>query len=352
MVDEMDLLTGMKDAEPVRPSAFEDARATLRAAMAVEAVPQTKTALRRRVRWGTGRVAGLSAVALGAAAAAVGLVVTSTPAPGHSAAPTGSPSRAQAASSPLVTLAALITASSGPLPGNASLIIRTQTEGGIPPQVSYNLYTDSGAFYVGGDKASLRQAIRLDQNMADGITAQEVKAALYAAAGNLATARVQMVDASSNALGLGLPLAERKAIWAKAMAADAKLFKEKGIKAPLPLPTGKTLRQDADNAVWNNSVDALSAGAGNPKVRAGVLRLLSTISGVTVARSTAGGQPTLVLTAGPEVFGGLGEQVLTINARTGMPIKSVQPAFGKVPSSADTYQVRRVTLNDIDAGRF
>jgi len=351
MVDEMDLLTGMKDAEPVRPRAFEDARAVLAAAIAVEGVPETKTAPRRRARWGMGRVAGLSAAALGAAAAVVALVVTSTPAPGRGAAPGASASQAQAASSPLVTLAALITASSGPLPGNASLIIRTQTEGGIPPQVSYNLYTDAGAFYVGGDKYSLKQAVARGENMADGITAREVKAALYAAAGNLATARVQMTDASPNALGLGLPLAAREQIWAKAMAADAKLFKEKGIKVP-PLPTGKALRAAVDNLVWNNSVDALSAGGGNPRVRAGVLRLLSTITGVIVTRSTTGGQATLTITAGPEVFGGQGEQVLTINARTGMPIKSVQPAFGKVPSSADTYQVRRVTLNDVEAGRF
>src|ERR1700751_4723838 len=55
--------------------------------------------------------------------------------------------------------------------------------------------------------------------------------------------------------------------------------------------------------------------------RAGVLRLLSTISAVTVNRSTTGGQSTLTLTAGPEVFGGSGEQVLTISASTGMPVK-------------------------------
>jgi hypothetical protein len=351
MVDEMDLLSGMKAAEPVRQGAFEEARAVLRAAMAVQAAPETKTASRRRARWGMRRTAGFGFVAIGAAAAAVTLVVTSAPAT-RSAAPTASASGAAAASSSLLSLAAFITASSGPLPGNASLIIRTQVDGGRSAQVSYNLYTDSGAFYAGGDKKSLMQAIAEHQNMADGITAREVKAALYAASGNLATAREQMLDAAPNALGLGLPLAAREEIWATAMAAEAKNFKEKGIKAP-PLPTGKALQEAADNLVWNDSVDALSAGAGNPRVRAGVLRLLSTISGVSVTKSTTDGQPTLTLTAGPETFDGKGRQVLTINAKTGMPIKSWAGDLGpQVPSSVDSYQVSRVTLAGIEAGRF
>jgi hypothetical protein len=83
-----------------------------------------------------------------------------------------------------------------------------------------------------------------------------------------------------------------------------------------------------------------------------VLRLLSTISAVKIAHSTAGGQATLTLTAGPEVFGGQGVQVLTINAKTGMPVKSVQPAHGNVRGSADTYRVLRPTLADVKAGKF
>ncbi|HTR92064.1 MAG TPA: hypothetical protein VMI73_10010 [Trebonia sp.] len=49
---------------------------------------------------------------------------------------------------------------------------------------------------------------------------------------------------------------------------------------------------------------------------------------------------------------GQGEQVLTISAKTGMPIKSVQPAHGRVRGSADTYRVLRPTLADIEAGKF
>ena len=50
-----------------------------------------------------------------------------------------------------------------------------------------------------------------------------------------------------------------------------------------------------DSWVWGDATDALEAGAGNPQVRAGVLRLLSTVSGVVVTQGTLDGQPTLVV---------------------------------------------------------
>ena len=299
---------------------------------------------RRRTLAKAGIGAGIGAVAAGVA---VALAATSTPPP---AAPAVSASHAPAVTSPLVTLAARITASSGPLPGNATLIIRTQFEGGIPPQVSYNLYADSGAFYGGGDKKSLMEAVARHENMADGIDAREVAAARAAATGDLAAARVQMINASPNDLGLGLPPAARKKIWDKARAQANEILREKGAKVRLPAnpPTGKALQGYEDNYLWNNSVNALSSGAGDPKVRAGVLRLLSTISAVTVTKSAT----VLTLTAGPEVFAGSGEQVLTVSATTGMPVKSVFPAEGNVPSDVQTFQVDRVTMAGIEAGKF
>ena len=78
---------------------------------------------------------------------------------------------------------------------------------------------------------------------------------------------------------------------------------------------------------------------------------MSTIPEVTVADSKTGGQATLTITAGPAVFGGDGEQVLTIKARTGMPISSVVTGRG-MPTSVETFRVSRVTLADIKAGKF
>ena len=366
-MDEMDLVSQSLEVTPLRPEAYGRARTMLGTAMAEagpppqEAPPQATPVPgavplrnRRRRSLGTWGKAGLGAGIAAVAAAAAVLVATSvpqhaTPAPRHAAA--GPASRTPAVQSKLVSLAAHIEATSGSLPGNASLIIRTQVEGTIPAQVSYNLYTDSGAFYGGGNKQSLMEAVAQHQNMAGGADAREVAAARYAVAGNLATAREQMNNALHNN-DYYLPLAQRQEIWAQGAAARAALEKAKGMKAPLTMPTGKTLQEDIDNSIWNNSMDALSAGAGNPQVREGVLRLLSTIPEVTVANSTTGGVATLTLTAGPALFGGGAEQVLTINAQTGMPIRSVFPAEGGVPSSVQTFQVSRVTMADIESGKF
>ncbi|HET9966743.1 MAG TPA: hypothetical protein VFQ68_00825 [Streptosporangiaceae bacterium] len=347
-VDEMDLVRQLKDAAPLRPGAYEQAQAMLRDTMAESGGRNRR---RRAGAWGKAGIgAGIAAAA--AAAAAIALVAAPAPRPAGAAGRAGAVAQAPPVTSKLVSLAALIKASGGTLPGDASLVIRTQTIDGKSPDVSYNLYTDSGAFYGGGDKKSLMQAVARHEDDAGGIDAREVAAARSAAAGDLAAARVRMVNASPNYLGLGLGPGARNKLWAQAKAKSAAIYKEKGITFPANPPTGKALREDADNYLWNNSVDALSAGGGDPQVREGALRLLSTISAVRMANSTAGRQPALTLTAGPEVFGGASSEVLTINARTGMPIKAEVPAEGNVPSSVQTFQVSRVTLAGIKAGQF
>jgi len=181
-----------------------------------------------------------------------------------------------------------------------------------------------------------------------------------AATGSLATARLRMATTEGNHLGLGLSPAKRKQIWDKGLAQAEEIFKEKGakIKPPANPPTGKALQSDVDNLVWIDSVGALTEGGGDPQVRAGVLRLLSTISGVNVAKSTTAGQPTLTLTWGPGMSGGAGKIVLVINAQTGMPISSWSgdepPGLNGQPTlpSMTTFQVSRVTLAAVEAGRF
>jgi hypothetical protein len=66
--------------------------------------------------------------------------------------------------------------------------------------------------------------------------------------------------------------------------------------------------------------------------------------------STTDGQPTLTITAGPGAFGGMGDEVLIISATTGLPVSSVSnpgPSAG-----VEDYQVSRVTLANIEAGKF
>ena len=64
------------------------------------------------------------------------------------------------------------------------------------------------------------------------------------------------------------------------------------------------------------------------QIREGVLRLLSTIPDITVANSATGGQPTLTITAEPALFGNGIDEVLTVNARTGLPVSFVQSQGG------------------------
>ena len=181
-VDEMDLVSQLKEAAPLRPQAYDRARARLRAAMAepghdrvTQLAPGTGTAVRgprssrarsHRRTLGTLGKAGIGA-GIAAAAAAVAVVLAAAPAT-RPAAPGAAPraGSASTAGSSLVSLAAYISAGSGSLPGNASLIIKTQVIGGQRMDVVYSLYTDSGAIYAGGDKATLMRAVARHQDLA------------------------------------------------------------------------------------------------------------------------------------------------------------------------------------------
>jgi hypothetical protein len=358
-VDEMDLARQALDVTPWRPEEYERARAALRVAMAESGLPEqgelvwgagrSRAPQRRRRRLGGRGKAGLGA-GIAAVAAAAAVVLASTSAPSPAAPSPGPAARAAAPTSRLATLAASIQADGGAQPGNASLVIARQVNGGRLMQVVYALYTDSGRLYLGDDKQTLMAEVARNENQADGTNARELAAARSAATGNLATAVRQMVEALPN--DYYDSLAERTAIWAKTAAARAQLEKEKGMKTPIPMPTGKLLQQDIDNTLWTASTIALSWGAGNPQIRVGVLRLLSTLPHVTVADSTTDGQPTLTITAGPALFGaGSGDQVLTVNAKTGVPVSSVESGGG-LATAVETDQVSRVTVAAIEAGKF
>jgi len=259
-------------------------------------------ALRQRRRRRLAGVAGTAAVA----AVAMVLAIPSAPRP---AAPTAAASHAPAATSPLMALAARISASDVPQPGNATLEIVTNIISGKMKGVYYGLYTDNGKLYSGDNKQTLVAAIAQNANLATVYDSQVKAAARDAATGDLATARMQMIHATSN-----------------------------------------VTTEQFNNVIWTNATYALNWAGGDVEVRAGVLRLLSTISAVRVVSSTTDGQPTLTITAGSGAFGGIGDEVLIISATTGLPVSSVS---NPGPSSGvDNYQVSRVTLANIKAGKF
>jgi len=364
----MDLARQALDVTPWRPEEYERARAVLRGVMAESGSPEQAAPewgrgssggprRRRRTLSGRGKAGVGAGIAAVAAAAAVVLASTSTPPPapsaqasGRAAASAGSTAKPAGPASKLVTLAAFVEANSGAQPGNASLVIARQVNGGRLMQVVYALYTDNGRLYLGDDKQTLMAEVAGNENQADFTNAREIAAARYAATGNLAAAVKQMVSALPN--DYYDSLAERKAIWAKGAAARAVIEKEKGMKTPIVMPTGKLLQQDIDNTLWTASTIVLSWGAGDPQIRVGVLRLLSTLPEVTVVDSTTDGQPTLTITAGPALFGaGSGDQVLTVSAKTGIPVSSVESGGG-LPTAVETDQVSRVTVARIEAGKF
>ena len=242
---------------------------------------------------------------------------------------------------PLVTLAAVLAAEPAPT-GNATLVER---ETGYPGKASINvwdLYTDDGRYFFSQTEAGLPAQVRENNNQGEGMFGREVAAATYAATGNLDTAALKMAWASNTT-----PVPA----W---LSAQVKKMSEGGLQI--------------DNYVWEGCEDTLIAGAGNPQVRAGVLRLASALPGIAVTRGTVDGQPTLTLAAGAAELGtGLVgvdpsnpkaetgpayQEAITINADTGIPLKMVGGTVGQAADVTVSYVVTRVSLADIEAGKF
>jgi hypothetical protein len=312
----------------------------------VSAIEHHARQARRRARIARGGI-GAGAVAVAAVAAvAVASAVPSAPAgtaravgthpasTGASAAPTESAD----AQPPLVKLAAYVAAEPRPT-GDATLVER---ETGAPGKASINvwdLYTDDGQYFFSQTEAGLPAQVKEDNNQGAGQFAREVAAATYAVSGNLDTAVLKMAWAPSTT-----PVPA----W---LSAQVKDISAGGLQI--------------DNYVWENSEDALVVGSGNPQVRAGVLRLVSALPGITVTHGTDDGQPTLTLTVGAAELGFAGtdkanpkaasgpayQEAITINADTGIPLGFVGGPASQATVTVN-YVVTRVNLADIAAGKF
>jgi hypothetical protein len=257
------------------------------------------------------------------------------PAKTGASSPTGSANTQQ----PLVKLAAVLVADPPPT-GDATLVER---ETSYPGQASINvwdLYADDGQYFFSQTEAGLPAQVKEDNNQGDGIFAREIAAATYAATGNLDTAALKMAWA---------PDTTPVPAW---LSSQVKNISAGGLQI--------------DNYVWENCEDALIAGSGNPQVRAGVLRLVSVLPGITITDGKLNGQPTLTLAAGAAEVGdmasakagsGAGAEVpyqeaITINADTGIPLGFVGGTPGQAPDVTVNYVVTRVNLADIAAGKF
>jgi hypothetical protein len=254
------------------------------------------------------------------------------------AGPSASSTGSAGAQPPLMVLAANLVAERQPA-GDATLVER---ETGAPGQATINvwdLYTDGGQYFFSQTKAGLPAQVKEGNNQGGGQFGREVAAATYAATGNLDTAALKMAWA---------PDTTPVPAW---LSAQLKSMSAGGLQI--------------DNYVWENCEDALIAGSGNPQVRAGVLRLVSALPGITVTRGTVDGQPALTLTAGAAELGRAGidkadpkvetgpayQEAISINAMTGIPLQIASGPAGKVTGTV-SYVVTRVNLADIAVGKF
>ena len=244
--------------------------------------------------------------------------------------------------SPLIRLADNVSASAAPT-GDATLVQRTTITGGQNITV-YDLYGDNGTYYFSQDESGMPAQVSGGDNQGGGQFGREVAAAKKAASGNVQQAAIDMANAPDpNRSPLLTP---SNSVLTPAEEAGAKL-KAKLTGTP---PSPGTL---FDNWAWEDSQDAMIAGAGNPQVRAGVLQILATLPGVTVTHGTsADGQPTLVLTGGADEVGSGYQEQLTVNAETGMPISFVGGPPSGSPATQVEYKVARVTLSDVAAGQL
>ncbi|MFE9914666.1 hypothetical protein ACFYPG_05845 [Micromonospora sp. NPDC005553] len=374
MTDELDLVGALGSAEPLRPEAYQRARMVLRAAMAdpgtvrllgavsaedttmeatstMETTTTTREQRRRRIGI-AGRLGIGAGVGVAAAAAVVAVVLNSSATGGTEASKDSSAATSSSTTvdrsaerAPLMTLAGSIKTLT-PSAGDAWLVKATQVHGTKTMQVVYTLYTDGHAIYTGNSVKDIKRAIvRHQDQMTEGGYAPLLEAAVAAADSSPADGRTQMLKAAKDPL-VGLDPVAQKAVWDKQQADAQVIIKQKGGNAKPKPYTPQAVQRHFDNALWTYSTEALSAGDGNTQVRAGVLRLLSTIAAVSVKDSTTHGKATLTITAGPEVFGGEVSEVLTIDATTGMLVKNVSTVPG-LPRSFTTYESSRVTTADL-----
>jgi hypothetical protein len=309
----------------------------------VPAIEHRARQARRRDRIVRGSIgAGVVAVAAVAAIGVASIVPSApagTPQAGHlHPASAGTSATSAAAQPPLVKLAADVAAEPRPA-GDATLVEReTSMPGGGTVNV-WDLYTDHGQYFFSRTEAGLPAQVKEHNNQGDGQFGREVAAAVYAVTGDLETAALKM------AWPYATPVPARLKAQVKAKAAGTYI----------------------DNYVWGNCQDALVAGSGNPQVRAGVLRLVSALPGITVTHGTVDGQPVLTLTAGaaelgreegkPDKANPKGapgpayQEAITINADTGIPLRAAGGTTGRVTGTV-AYVVTRVSLADITAGKL
>ncbi|NMO52109.1 hypothetical protein HH310_12990 [Actinoplanes sp. TBRC 11911] len=297
----------------------------------------------RRLALGAGgatfAVAALAAVAVAATGGGAQAPAANLAAP--------QPATSTAADAPVVKLVGYLSTAPQPT-GDATFILRDQVFPGQKIDV-YDLIGDDGKLYFGTTRDALVKAVA-GGHQAPGSSKEQtafdkkgVDAAKLAATGDLNEARKLMGGDPTDGKLPPRPLLSpgaKESFSPEDLAKIAKKDKATGQKTDVD-----NIPNYTDNAVWNNSTDALKYGAGDPKVRAGVIKLVTQIPSVKVAPGTYQGASVLTLTAGQGVTVD-GEESLVINADNGLPIKFTADGV------TINYGVQRVTVADVAKGNF
>lgn len=283
----------------------------------------------------TGSAVTLTVAGVVAAAIGIGSTGGSAPAPRIAA--------ASPVATPLTRLADYVLASDPLVVGDATKVIRTTTIKGKAPTIGADLFADDGDYFYSDNPAALPALVKGHENLANGVFGRDVAAAQFAArGGDLVTAQKRIAIAALDP-GTAYTFRTRNdpsPIPSGLTSAQKKEFAQK------LAGSSKTVDVNLDSSIWSNSLDALIAGAGRPDVRAGVLKILSTLPNVTVVDSTTNGRPTLTLTETEEGTSTPYVEALVIGAKDGVPV-SMTGTAQDTPSVSVTYQVNRVTLSSM-----
>jgi hypothetical protein len=239
--------------------------------------------------------------------------------------------------------------------GDATLVIRTQNYPDQPSITGADLYADNGNYYYSPTLAGLPAVIGQNETVNLGSSDSEqrdIAAANAALTEPIDQARQQMSVANLD------PDVKPKEITPGVSPGGA----DTNAQAELQQKIRQVQQQDQkddikpvisqeDGMIWDNGMDALTAGAGNPQVRAGVLKLFATIPQITSSTGTLNGQQTLDVTASLlSSNSGLYQEQLVLNAETGVPLEMIGGNQGQTPSVTVYYTITRTTVAAVENG--
>jgi hypothetical protein len=243
------------------------------------------------------------------------------------------PPKAEAA--PLMKLAAKINQEPKPV-GDATLVLRSHSFPNGHDFTGADLYLDNGEYYYGPTLDELKANAKADPTDQEGYQAAKAEREAAVAANTLDgdAARAKMIAATL------APDNSAPKLTAADKAAAAKAVREKLAKAGRRI-TPVSRRSQDNNRVWIGSMDALIEGAGDPQVRSGVMRLMTTMPEVKVTQGD--GTLTLTQTDFPDDY----TEALVVDDRTGVITKMIGGTAGQEPSVVVDYDIKRVTAADV-----